>query len=318
MPTEEDQLLDILQEPGPLTPPLSEHPAFQGDQRLDASYLEMRERFSRFLQGIRDGEGQGTMDLDFDALGDGSEADPLAGIDTRAFAVLRGLGDAYKRGNIDQAAAIRSLMNEFGLSYDEAEQYLLSNWGGTASAGQDDSPYSLDDLLAEMFGGGGGGGGGGGAAPVFTPPDRGLVEDYVKSRLVALVGRADEGRIKILTDLYLKDAKAAFGGASVEPKQSITEKIRSFDDYKRIHKYRPDAADEDTWISGQMSQLMNAGMQAGEAEKLAIDFAQTGVAQAEAGEMSEARRIGQQPTKQLPGFFQQMRYATQVAARSVR
>lgn len=166
-------------------------------------------------------------------------------------------------------------------------------------------------------GGGGFGGFGGGGGPQYIGPDEGLVRDFVKSRLVALVGRADEKRIDALTALYLKDDKRAFKGASVDPKQSVTEKIRSYGDYKRIHELRPDSANEDTWISQQSQALIGGGATAGEADELAATFAQIGANPTQAGQQGATRRIGGARSS-TPAFFRDLSNATYRALGAVR
>lgn len=216
-------------------------------------------------------------------------------------------------GQIDSGQAIADLIDLVRLDYDEAEETLLG-WGPVPETGDD---YGFDRGGSSSLGGGRRGG----ATREYIGPDRGLVEDWVKQQLINKVGRANGDRIQMLTDVYMADDKKNFGitkGEGIDPKQSVIEKIREFDDYKRIHAMRSDADDEDTWISGQMSQLLDAGVSSAEAEKLAINFAQAGVAQARAGELSEARRIGTAPNQALPGFFRSVHENLSTIARSMR
>ena len=228
-------------------------------------------------------------------------------------------------GRITQQQAISELMAKLHLDYDEAEGMVL-DWVGTGTnqgtAG--DIASELDDLLNNLFGdglSGGSGGrrsGGGGVARTYAGPDSGLVSDWVKSQLTNLVGRADDDRVAMLTEKYFDADRAAFGGESIDPKQTVREAIREFDDYKRIHANRTDMEDEDTWITGQMSALLQAGVSGQEAEQLAINFAQAGVSKVRAGELSEARRVGSQPIQALPGFFSKVKQSLSTVARSVR
>lgn len=237
----------------------------------------------------------------------------------------------WLNGDITEQQAIATLMENLGLNFDAAvskvEIWDKELQSGGRGPGVDDPLRDLMDLLFGDDGlgsgrsGRSGGGGGGGAARQYVGPDRGLVEDWVKTQLINKVGKADDDRVKMLTEVYLGDDRKNFGivsGESIDPKQSVVEKIREFDDYKRIHANRADAQDEDTWISGQMSALLNAGVSGAEAEKLAINFAQAGVSQARAGELSEARRVGNVPSQKLPGFFQNVQRSLSTVARSVR
>ncbi len=290
---------------------------------------------------IRQGAGQGDLDLDFSAFEDegffdriiNQVRDQLGGVgdelsDPRFIADL--VRTNLHSGQINEAQAIATLMDKLGISYDAAqskvevwEKDFVSHTRG--GAGGDDALSDWDALMADLFGdlggtggGRGGRGGGGRAAPIYRGPDSGLVQDWVKSQLVNLVGRADGDRIAMLAEKYFDADRRAFGGESIDPKQTVREAIREFDDYKRIHANRTDMDDEDTWISGQYSQLLNAGVSGQEAEKLAIDFAQAGVAKVRAGELSEARRVGSAPIGALPGFFNQVRQSLSTVARSVR
>ncbi len=235
----------------------------------------------------------------------------------------------YLNGAIDSKTAPAGLMSDFDLDYDEAED-IFATWpprgeGVTAPGEAVEDPYAelyegIYDYLSGPDGPGGGRGGrtSGRAAAVYSGPDSGLVEDFVRGKLVNLVGFADSDRVKLLTDTYFSADRKAFGGESIDPKQSVLEQIRGFDDYQRIHELRTDLEDEDTWITGQHSALLAAGMTGEQAQELAVDFAQAGVASVRAGELSEARRIGTTPTQALPGFFSKVRGALGVAARSVR
>ncbi len=314
MPTPSIPIEDLLGENQPVMSPTVPH------EQVDAVFDRMQ------------GEGEGDLNLAFESLEGLSPLEELmrrfresAGAfqDAVPGMVMGNLVNAFYAGTIDQAQLISSLMDQFSMDYDEAEDYFLSQIaGGTEGENPlDESNPFLDALDLMGLSGGGGGGGrssGGGTARQYVGPDQGLVEDYVKGRLVNLVGRADDGRVAMLTDLFLSENRKQFDGAEVDPKQSITEKIRSFEDYGRIHKNRTDANDEDTWISGQMSALMDAGVNAKEAEGLAINFAQAGVSQKRAGELSEFRRVGQGSNQAVPGFFNKMKYAMTVASRSVR
>lgn len=236
----------------------------------------------------------------------------------------------WMNGEITEQQAIATLMENLGLNFDAAvsrvEIWDKEMQGAGGGGGVDDPLQDLMDLLfGDGLGSSGsgsrGGGGGGGVARQYVGPDRGLVEDWVKGQLIRKVGKADDDRVKMLTEVYLGDDRKNFGivsGESIDPKQSVVEKIREFDDYKRIHANRTDAQDEDTWISGQMSALLGAGVSGAEAEKLAINFAQAGVSQARAGELSEARRVGNVPSQKLPGFFQNVQRSLSTVARSVR
>lgn len=284
---------------------------------------------------IVEGAGTGSLDVDTDFRSRVKDTINFvtAGLirqEMRKKDDLYNLEAAFWNGNLTQKEVIAELMALKNLDYDEADA-MLAKWitdrGGVFTAGEDelDAVADLDSLLAEYglggaLGGSRGGGSrsGGSAVRTYAGPDSGLVEDWVKSKLVTLVGKASGDRIKMLTNEYFTADRKAFGGESIDPKQTVLEKIRTFDDYTRIHELRSDAQDEDTWISGQMSQLLNAGVSGQQAEELAIDFAQAGVAQARAGELSEARRIGTAPVQALPGFFNKMRGALSVAARSLR
>jgi hypothetical protein len=159
--------------------------------------------------------------------------------------------------------------------------------------------------------------GGGGARAQYVPPDQRLVEDAVKSMLVALAGRSDIGRVNTLTALYMSEDRRAFGRRDqeqIDPMEAVKAKIRSFEDYKAIHGLRPETEDEFTWVSQRRGALLRAGVTPSEAQELAIEqatVAATGEQTAQAGQVSEFQRTGQF----LPGFFQNVRSSAASATR---
>lgn len=157
------------------------------------------------------------------------------------------------------------------------------------------------------------GGGGGGVAPVYIPPDRRLVEDMVRGALVVRLGRADQGRLQFLTDQFMADHRAAWESpeSGMDPRASMIEAIRNQSDYKRIHRLRPDAVDEEKWVSDRFSLGIRAGLSPEEAEQFSINMAQIG------GSTEDAQRAGQVQTFAAGRKTQELRGQFLAGARSM-
>jgi hypothetical protein len=167
----------------------------------------------------------------------------------------------------------------------------------------------FDDLLTSLSAGRGGGR----IAAQYVAPDRRLVEDAIKSRLVALVGQSDPSRIAMLSDLYLQEHRRAFDSKDVQldPMTSVQDKIRLFDDYQAIHRLRPETADEFQWVSQRVGALLRAGVTETDAQTIGIEQAKAGATTTQAARAGEiATLTGQR--RVLPGFLQDM----QTTARS--
>ena len=248
---------------------------------------------------------------------------------------------AFESGTLGEAGDILSGQLELvdritaatGLSIAEAEALLARAAGAVAGEGQ---PFGFDPAgfgpipppgfleaqqeegidFDSMFGFGGGGGGGGGAERLFQASDAGLVEDWVRNLLVALVGVADDARVQMLLGIFQGDERAQFDGAAVDPRQSVRERIREFQDYKAIHRLRPAHIQEDQWIGRQFAPLEQEGVRLSELTDRAILQAQVGVSAARAGEaatLSELAGTG----RALPRFMQQIEKAASSTFRRV-
>lgn len=194
------------------------------------------------------------------------------------------------------------------------EDYQLRHFGDQLGATDIPQPESEESvrasILSAIFGSGSGGG------PRYQAPDRELVRDSVRGTLIALVGVADPGRIETLTDLYLRDHRRAFSGASVDPSQSVRSMIRGYNDYQRLHQLRPDQVDETDWIPSQAARLVSSGVRSSSVDERAMIQAQIGTPLAEAGDaaaISEFQATG----RPLPAFFQKFRDQASLAMRRV-
>lgn len=156
-------------------------------------------------------------------------------------------------------------------------RYAVYEWENPIDSGDDfDVPL-----------GGGGRGGWGGSARVdqaYLAPDRRAIEDMVKAQLITYVGTATDKRVQQMTDLYLRDHKAQWmgqraamkgtGGEDVDPVTSVMVAIRDTDEYKKIHKLRPEGADEARWIAERRDALRQRGVSQGDADERAVILAQ--------------------------------------------
>jgi len=110
----------------------------------------------------------------------------------------------------------------------------------------------------------------------YVAPDRDWVRDYVRNKLVSLVGSSSDGRVEILTDIYLNADLAASQGQSIDPEQAITNAIRAYPEYRRIHALRPEFINEADWLGYQFQQLLSSGMRTGAVQRRAITQAIAG------------------------------------------
>jgi hypothetical protein len=244
-------------------------------------------------------------------------------------AVARAM-DAFARGTLGDAGDAGSQQLELidrirvatGLSLAQAEDFLAR--AAELVGDSEPQPFIPDgwmaglasDLLGgttdqidfdDMFGFSGGGGGGG-QDRLFVASDAGLVEDWVRNLLTALVGVADDARVQMLVSIFQADERAQFDGAAVDPRQSVRERIREFADYKAIHRLRPAHIQEDQWIGRQFAPMEQEGVRLSALTDRAILQAQVGVSAARAGEaatLSELAGTG----RPLPRFMQQMEKA---------
>lgn len=122
---------------------------------------------------------------------------------------------------------------------------------------------------------GGGGGGSGAARPVYVAPDRRVVEEFVGDKQIVLTGRR-RPELNSIVDAYMADHRRQWEGKSVDPKQTVMERIRGTAEYKRIHTLRGEAADENSWVNARQDRLMQLGVGAKAAEARGIELAATG------------------------------------------
>lgn len=148
----------------------------------------------------------------------------------------------------------------------------VAEQGGDEDALPDD--FYIDDSFLSPPGGGGSGSR---TVRTYVPPDRREVEDAVRGMLATLVGRADKGPLKEYTDLYMREDRAAFDkNDGRSPKASVLERIRAREDYKRIHRLRPDTVDEQDWVTTAMSAAINTGMTATRGAEFGVRMATAG------------------------------------------
>jgi hypothetical protein len=198
---------------------------------------------------------------------------------------------------------------------DAADQVLIQNWISRYGSDEpveepDEMQDFLNSLIQSLTGGGGGG-------PKYQAPDRNLVRDSAQAMMVSMVGQSDDPRIHALTELYLRDHRRQFDGASVEPAQSVKDYIRSFEDYKRIHDLRPESIDEMEWVPTQAAQLAAGGMRVGEIDQRAITQAQVGTTPANARQAAFIHELSGTGRANMPAFFQQFSQAASASFRRV-
>ncbi len=146
------------------------------------------------------------------------------------------------------------------------------------------------------------GGGGGGRArssassSTLVRGDEGLVREAVKATLAAMVGEIDEKKLDRYMQVYRNAEKDAFDkrkSQQIDPLEVVKAEIRKSGAYQARHQLRPEEFDEMTWISSRQGAMVNAGMNAEEAQRLGMFAAQVGASldeSVELGEMSELQR----------------------------
>jgi hypothetical protein len=143
--------------------------------------------------------------------------------------------------------------------------------------------------------GGGGGGRRGSVGPEYRPPPRDAIEESIKNYLVAVTGTLHQGILNQAVDEFLKQHRAQFDGAAVDPYLSAQKLIRNTSIYKDVHSLRPESDDEMSWVTRRQGKLRQMGVSAESAETLGIQLARVGANQeavARAGENTFIRSTG--------------------------
>lgn len=184
----------------------------------------------------------------------------------------------------------------------------------TIMDGSQNDNYGFDPYS----GGGYSGGGGGYAGPTYVKPDRRVIEDMVKGQLATYVGRADDASIQSLTDLYMAEHRRDFDTPEqqIDPRQSVTMKIREREDFKRIHALRPDYIDEAQWVPQYQTGALQSGMSAQAGEQFAINQATVGTQVTSIGEAATTAAYSQ--GQKIPEFIQRAKAAASAVLSGVR
>lgn len=160
-------------------------------------------------------------------------------------------------------------------------------------------------------------GGGGGFQRIYEAPDRREVTENVKNYLAQVLGDSSNKKlVDQLVDLYMTDHRRSFDNpeAGIRPWFSVKERVRARDDYKNIHKLRPDTVDELDWVTQYQYYIDQAGIPAGLRDMTAVDFATVGASQQAASRASF--RIQEQRTgRAQPVFLNNIRNAVSSLAR---
>lgn len=220
-------------------------------------------------------------------------------------------GNQYLLGQqakgMEDNAAVEYIMDYAQISEKDAWEY----WDWIKSL----QPADAGEYgLGGSGGGRGGSGGGGRVGPTYVAPDRRAIEETVRNQMVALIGSIESQNVGKIVDAYMRDHRKAWEGASLDPNMTILEELRSLDSYKKIHKLRPDSANEATWVSQHRSAWQQGGGRVGEAEEKAQQLATIGAtASADNATLSEFGAGFETNT-----FKSRMTNAAKVAASKVR
>jgi hypothetical protein len=161
------------------------------------------------------------------------------------------------------------------------------------------------------------GAGGGGFQRIYEAPDRREVTENVKNYLAQVLGdSSDKKLVNRLVEIYMTDHRRSFDNpeAGIRPWFSVKEAVRARDDYKQIHKLRPDTTDELEWVTQYQFYIDQAGIPPGLRDMTAVDFATVGASQQAASR--GAFRIQEQRTgRAQPVFLNNVRNAISSLAR---
>jgi hypothetical protein len=203
--------------------------------------------------------------------------------------------------------------NEFGKEgFTDAINGILVSSGGEAGEGTlDPRLQAVLDAIA-----GGSSGGGGRAGPTFVKPDKRLVEEAIKARLVALVGSSNPAQLNSLVDVFMSEARRNFDNPKqqIDPMASVDAAIEKTGEFKAIHKLRPESMDKFEWVSDRRGAMIRAGVAPTLAEDLAIKQATVGATVQDATRAGEVNQF-QTNSKVLPGFFQSIQNSARSALR---
>jgi hypothetical protein len=200
--------------------------------------------------------------------------------------------------------------NEFGKEgFTDAINGILVSPGG-----EDTGDFFDDDLLSRLLGGSSSGGGR--ASPTFVKPDKRLVEEAIKARLVALVGSSNPAQLNSLVDVFMSEARRNFDNPKqqIDPMASVDAAIEKTGEFKAIHKLRPESMDKFEWVSDRRGAMIRAGVAPTLAEDLAIKQATVGATVQDATRAGEVNQF-QTNSKVLPGFFQSIQNSARSALR---
>jgi hypothetical protein len=176
----------------------------------------------------------------------------------------------YLRGKAEALAARAASNQRHQNRFDKMQM-------GAPESGEESDPFAdfLNSLLGDLFGGGGGGGG---AGRIYQGPDPAAVRDQIRLMMVALVGKADDALIDEMVQMFLtQDRERVMNNAPIDPAQSVRDRIRQTESYKRIHKLRPEGVAEEDWLPAYRQVLTAAGIPMTTIDDLAIKFAQSGL-----------------------------------------
>jgi len=147
----------------------------------------------------------------------------------------------------------------------------------------------------------------------YVKPDRRVVEDWVRGHLKLVVGAANEPRVQILTDDFMRDHFADYKqpAQEIDPFQTVKTNTRQLSDYKSIHKLRPSDVDEETYLQSAIGGARQQGVDT-------ADAVQRGQEAAVGGNINVDQTVFKANRKTTGGFFDRIQTATDVLGRAIR
>jgi hypothetical protein len=231
------------------------------------------------------GDEQGMADAL--AAGDAAAAARLA---TTASGTSRGYDDGTSRG-YDDGFDVDSYWEGIRKTLDQRKAAMTSAADGLQPGDegylpppiraihpaliQNYDPNRADNRFTDPGSGRPPSGGGGSGRARYVAPDRRLVEEFVGDKMIVLTGKRQPELQKIV-DAYMSADRKAYEGKSIDPKAEVMEKIRDLSEYKRIHKLRGEATDENTWVNQRQQRLQQLGVTSAAAGARGIDLAAVG------------------------------------------
>jgi len=165
---------------------------------------------------------------------------------------------------------------------DKLRNDLYAQFPNAGFAGSPNKVAERDGLGLTLPKDGGGRGRSGGAAPIgptYIAQDASSLREQVRNYVIASTGTGNIALIDAGIEAYSVADKERFTQretTTIDPWQTMKEKIRSSTAYKAVHQLRPDSVDEMDWVTKRQTKLRQLGISDVRAEEAGIEAAIAG------------------------------------------